>query len=1113
AQNPILVDFTTGTRYVAKGDTADLHNNCTLATNPCATVQHAINQASPADSVHVSVGTYNDVFTATISSEVVTQTLLVNKPITVVGGFNSADLFTQFQPITNVVRFAGQGDRVVYVTEGVTATLEGLFISDGFDPIAGGGIYNQGADLTLKGVILERNLATFGGGIYHEDGTLFVNSSVFVENTNISGQNGNGGGIYINNGNVVLENNSFIRNQSNYVSSLMLADVPPIEDAAGYGGAFYQAAGSMTLLNNIFSENGGVDNIDDGNAPTSAYYITPTATVITNGYNIYFANDANLPLQATDIVTDPLFVAPNDYHLQLGSPAVDAGTASVFVGLDVDGQPRQMGVGIDIGADELFQEPDFLFAPELLTATIDSGAVHTYTFTLTNTGDFIDSYTITRDSSTTGGTGWGYDFSPTAVNDLEVGQAVTVSFVITGGSPGYVDTTNLTAASVADPSRTKTVTATTRITQIAGVLFEPSRAGETIPNSPIVYTHTLTNTGNGPDSYELAVSSQTAAWDVAISPMSTAVLLPNESITVTVTITPPVDALAGVVHQAEITAVSVADAAVSDTVTDTTTILPVLGLLIDPAAASYTVADGQTAVYTHTLISQSNVTDTISISVATDLGPDWTVGPSTPTVELAPFGTAEISVSVDVPPGSTGLVHTMNVTATSTLSPSVQATAVNTTTVQTIRDVTLVPDNASSTTAGQTAVYQHTLTNSGNATDSFTLSATSSEGWSVTVDPLNSGSLAANQSIPVTVSVTVPAGAVVGTVDLTMITATSTNAVTVTASVTDTTTVISETVPTLGVVIAPDNHTETLAGQTIFYYHTVTNTGSLPATIDLDAVSSEGWFVTLNPTSVNLNSAETAEVEVSLVVPAAATVGTVDTMVVTATNTADASVFDMAVNTTTITDTAVAQLTLRPATNAQDGGQGQLLTYSHTLVNEGNQADSVTLAVVSDNGWTVTVNPTSVPLAAGQQTAVQVTVQIPADAVIGTLDRTTVTATSGNDDTQQATAVNTTTVVETPSGAIYLPAIFSIADSGNPTPTPTSTPTTVTPTPTATPVTHIPTCIQPAYGTVNGVDLVVESAQILTNNPSVGQLVDVAVTIRNQGDTAVAFGNNFYLDV
>jgi hypothetical protein len=73
-------------------------------------------------------------------------------------------------------------------------------------------------------------------------------------------------------------------------------------------------------------------------------------------YNLYFGNTVN----QTGTITsgghsrngNPVFVDPaNDYHLGIGSAAIDRGT-SVGVAADLDGKSRPLGNGFDIGCYE-----------------------------------------------------------------------------------------------------------------------------------------------------------------------------------------------------------------------------------------------------------------------------------------------------------------------------------------------------------------------------------------------------------------------------------------------------------------------------------------------------------------------------------------------------------------------------------------------------------------------------------------------------------------------------------------------------------------------------------------------------------------------------------------
>jgi hypothetical protein len=49
---------------------------------------------------------------------------------------------------------------------------------------------------------------------------------------------------------------------------------------------------------------------------------------------------------------DPGFEATSDYHLTAGSPCVDTGIADHAPNVDIDGEPRPQGGGVDRGAYE-----------------------------------------------------------------------------------------------------------------------------------------------------------------------------------------------------------------------------------------------------------------------------------------------------------------------------------------------------------------------------------------------------------------------------------------------------------------------------------------------------------------------------------------------------------------------------------------------------------------------------------------------------------------------------------------------------------------------------------------------------------------------------------------
>ncbi|MDZ4179388.1 MAG: NEW3 domain-containing protein [Coriobacteriia bacterium] len=317
-------------------------------------------------------------------------------------------------------------------------------------------------------------------------------------------------------------------------------------------------------------------------------------------------------------------------------------------------------------------------------------------------------------------------------------------------------------------------------------------------------------------------------------------------------------------------------------------------------------------------------------------------------------------------------------------------------------------------TAGSTATYTYTVTNSGNVSRTYALSATSSAGWTTRAlvggSPATSVTLAPGQSVQVTVQIDVPAGASQGTVDTTTLRATSTLEPGVTSSATARTTV--------GAISAtPDRSGSMHPGGFITYTHTIANNTGSANTLQLTAASSAGWTTQIfaadgvtSISSLTLANGASADVVVRLSVPSGAALGAQDVTSLRAQLAGDPAVFSVARDTTTVRP----ELTLEP--NRQSvGGAGTAVSYPHTIRNSSAATRTFQLSATSSRGWPVrffaadgVTEITSVTLGPfGASTQIHARVYIPVTADVTHIDVTIVTATFG---TLTASVTDTTSV-------------------------------------------------------------------------------------------------------
>jgi uncharacterized repeat protein (TIGR01451 family) len=250
----------------------------------------------------------------------------------------------------------------------------------------GGGLWLDESDATLTGNTILSNSADYGGGLYLEHNESLLAANTIRDNTALS----RGGGIYLWEyagtmvNNVVADNWVGIAGSGLYAgsSSPHLVHTTLARNDGGDGSGIAVINGSIALTNTVLvSHTTGITVASGGAAKLEAtlWGSGPWA----NGQD--WAGDGTILTGTVNLWGDPAFVDPDagDYHIGPGSDAIDAGMGA-GVATDIDGQPRPMGTGYDIGADEF--PIGLAVAKQANDDLVETGSLLTYTLYVTNTG-------------------------------------------------------------------------------------------------------------------------------------------------------------------------------------------------------------------------------------------------------------------------------------------------------------------------------------------------------------------------------------------------------------------------------------------------------------------------------------------------------------------------------------------------------------------------------------------------------------------------------------------------------------------------------------------------------------------------------------------------------
>tara|TARA_B110000438_G_scaffold14259_1_gene13695 strand:- start:215 stop:9274 length:9060 start_codon:yes stop_codon:yes gene_type:complete len=447
-----------------------------------ATIQSAISAAYLEDTVQVASGTYEELLH------------FGDKNLVLRSEMGSLETFIEGDGSGSVVTIAGGQTNTTQVlgftiTGGGGTDGGGLRIDSSSSPIInnmiivennadeGAGVYIKNSSPVFGYVVIKNNEATGdGGGIAIRENSNPIFNSVLITNNN----GDNGGSI------LVRDNSSPVFNNLTLASNQSQSD----------GGAIYIRNGSNIQFTNSIVWNNGTESIYFSSTG-SASQITVDYSIVDGGEAVIVTNGSTVNWGTGNLEDDPLF--GNQYSLQWGSPAIDAG--------DPAGDPDLDGTITDMGAlyyDQTFQPPN---PPVSLSYVPGSGEV-TLSWTANTEAD-LSHYVVFKGPA------------PDSLNSLAVVTAPTTEYVDTALNPSMINYYALTAVDTAslesDTTSVMTVSFPTFSTSDDVLSFGDIRVG-------ITKTMQLTLSNTGSDTLyvdSIYVADSLSGFSVALGEMNT----------------------------------------------------------------------------------------------------------------------------------------------------------------------------------------------------------------------------------------------------------------------------------------------------------------------------------------------------------------------------------------------------------------------------------------------------------------------------------------------------------------------------------------------------------------------------------------------------------------
>lgn len=307
---------------------------CTRAS-PCGTLQTAVDQRTNARfTIALAAGTYSSSWDlSTLQANV--ENLIISGPTR---SWDDAVIMCSAMNRVN--------DQITAVFEGVTIRGS-TAATDGIDnrgntkmsrvwiDLAGDfGAVSRGGSLTIVDSLVTKSA---NSGIYATGGTLTVERTQVLSNAAY--------GIDVDGAAFTIKNTIIASNGESLRQSGGARLRPANNGPAVFRFNTLARNRGLTYLSLTCDTNVAISNVIIGEETVLTSTMSPMCSAT---YSLF--NGGFVPPGTGNLSGDPMFVSTTDFHLQMGSPAIDNANPMGAEPIDIDGQPR--AASPDIGADE-----------------------------------------------------------------------------------------------------------------------------------------------------------------------------------------------------------------------------------------------------------------------------------------------------------------------------------------------------------------------------------------------------------------------------------------------------------------------------------------------------------------------------------------------------------------------------------------------------------------------------------------------------------------------------------------------------------------------------------------------------------------------------------------